>query len=118
MAGRWMTAIGEDVPPARAALATELRGMLGGVRLADLARRMGKSSSTASRFLSGRRMPEWDDVEAITRVCGGDPARAKELWQAANDERLGERSPHLACRVDELERKVEELTGRIEQLER
>lgn len=118
MAGRPMKAIGDDVPPATAAFAQHLRHILNGIPMQDIAWHCKKSRSTISRILSGHTVPEENDVEIMARVCGASVAPIKELWQAAVDESDRIRSPHLMCRVADLERIVTDLTERIERLER
>lgn len=67
-------------------LAGRLRAVheLSGRSLRTLARDAGISSSSLSRYLSGRTVPPWSAVVALCRVVGRDPRPLRRTWTAAS----------------------------------
>ncbi|SHN47227.1 ATP-binding protein [Cryptosporangium aurantiacum] len=57
---------------------------LSGLSLRALARDSGLSSSSLSRYLTGRLVPPWDAVVALCRVVGRDPRPLRAVWAEAN----------------------------------
>ncbi|MEU8613169.1 helix-turn-helix transcriptional regulator, partial [Actinoplanes sp. NPDC048791] len=56
---------------------------LSGLSLRALAARSGLSSSSLSRYLTGRLVPPWDTVVALCRVVGRDPRPLRAVWAEA-----------------------------------
>jgi len=56
---------------------------LSGHSLRVLARESGLSSSSLSRYLTGRLVPPWDAVVALCRVVGRDPRPLRAVWSEA-----------------------------------
>jgi transcriptional regulator with XRE-family HTH domain len=57
---------------------------LSGLSLRALARESGLSSSSLSRYLTGRLVPPWDAVVALCRAVGRDPRPLRPLWVEAD----------------------------------
>ncbi|MHA6758808.1 helix-turn-helix domain-containing protein [Streptacidiphilus sp. PAMC 29251] len=74
--------VGDD-PSGR--LAAELRGLQAssGRSLRELEADTHASSSSLSRYLTGRSLPPWPVVEALARLADRDPALLRPLWEAA-----------------------------------
>ncbi|MGW2381026.1 helix-turn-helix domain-containing protein [Streptomyces sp. NPDC001658] len=70
----------QDELAARLRLLQELSGL--GVRA--LARDAGLSSSSLSRYLSGRTVPPWPAVIALCRLVTRDPRPLRPLWERAS----------------------------------
>lgn len=76
----------DNLPPARAALAAELRlGRDGsGQSLAELARSAYSSKASVSRWLNGQSLPDEEQARRWARACGtGEDAMARFLAAAA-----------------------------------
>ena len=58
---------------------------LSGHSLRALARESGLSSSSLSRYLTGRLVPPWEAVVALCRVVGRDPRPLRAVWAEAAD---------------------------------
>ncbi|MET8908903.1 tetratricopeptide repeat protein [Micromonospora sp. NPDC004551] len=56
---------------------------LSGLSLRALARQAGLSSSSLSRYLTGRLVPPWEAVVALCRVVGRDPRPLRAAWAEA-----------------------------------
>jgi tetratricopeptide (TPR) repeat protein/transcriptional regulator with XRE-family HTH domain len=56
---------------------------LSGLSLRALAGRSGLSSSSLSRYLTGRLVPPWETVVALCRVVGRDPRPLRAVWAEA-----------------------------------
>ncbi|WP_214401284.1 ATP-binding protein [Pseudonocardia lacus] len=56
---------------------------LSGSSLRTLAREAGLSSSSLSRYLTGRLVPPWEAVVALCRVVGRDPRPLRVMWAEA-----------------------------------
>ena len=56
---------------------------LSGLSLRALATEAGLSSSSLSRYLTGRLVPPWDAVVALCRVVGRDPRPLRPIWAEA-----------------------------------
>jgi tetratricopeptide (TPR) repeat protein/transcriptional regulator with XRE-family HTH domain len=56
---------------------------LSGVSLRALAGQAGLSSSSLSRYLTGRLIPPWEAVVALCRAVGRDPRPLRPLWAEA-----------------------------------
>ncbi|SMC47062.1 Tetratricopeptide (TPR) repeat [Kibdelosporangium aridum] len=56
---------------------------LSGLSLRSLARDAGLSSSSLSRYLTGRLVPPWDAVVALCRVVRRDPRPLRPIWAEA-----------------------------------
>ncbi|MEU7936196.1 ATP-binding protein [Microbispora bryophytorum] len=56
---------------------------LSGLSLRALARQTGLSSSSLSRYLTGRLVPPWEAVVALCRAVGRDPRPLRALWAEA-----------------------------------
>jgi hypothetical protein len=106
--------IDEDIPPEAAELAQALRGLFAGlgISMRRYAVRRSYDSATVSRYLSGRRLPEWEFVlnllHDVGEVRGSAPteetvAMLRRLHTAALQ---AGKSPVL--RVQLLERKLAE----------
>ncbi|MER7249473.1 helix-turn-helix domain-containing protein [Kribbella sp. NPDC000426] len=69
----------------------ELAGQLSQLRdltgrsLRDLARDIGASSSSLSRYFSGQAVPPWPTVVALCKAAGRDPRPLREPWERAKD---------------------------------
>nr|WP_296064197.1 tetratricopeptide repeat protein [uncultured Actinoplanes sp.] len=57
---------------------------LSGLSLRALAHESGVSSSSLSRYLTGRLVPPWDAVVALCRAVGRDPRPLRALWAEAD----------------------------------
>ena len=57
---------------------------LSGLSLRALAAKAGLSSSSLSRYLTGRLVPPWEAVVALCRVVGRDPRPLRAMWAEAN----------------------------------
>ncbi|WP_231933433.1 ATP-binding protein [Micromonospora coxensis] len=57
---------------------------LSGLSLRALARQAGLSSSSLSRYLTGRLVPPWDAVVALCRAVGRDPRPLRAVWAEAS----------------------------------
>jgi tetratricopeptide (TPR) repeat protein/transcriptional regulator with XRE-family HTH domain len=55
-----------------------------GLSLRALATRAGLSSSSLSRYLTGRLVPPWDAVVALCRAVGRDPRPLRPIWAEAD----------------------------------
>jgi tetratricopeptide (TPR) repeat protein/transcriptional regulator with XRE-family HTH domain len=56
---------------------------LSGLSLRALAQQAGLSSSSLSRYLTGRLVPPWDAVVALCRVVSRDPRPLRAVWAEA-----------------------------------
>ncbi|HEX6353082.1 ATP-binding protein [Actinophytocola sp.] len=56
---------------------------LSGLSLRALATKAGLSSSSLSRYLTGRLVPPWEAVVALCRVVGRDPRPLRAMWTEA-----------------------------------
>lgn len=56
---------------------------LSGLSLRALAGRAGLSSSSLSRYLTGRLVPPWEAVVALCRAVGRDPRPLRAVWAEA-----------------------------------
>ena len=56
---------------------------LSGLSLRALAVQAGLSSSSLSRYLTGRLVPPWEAVVALCRVVGRDPRPLRAVWTEA-----------------------------------
>ncbi|MFC4949220.1 ATP-binding protein [Pseudonocardia sp. GCM10023141] len=56
---------------------------LSGLSLRALAQQAGLSSSSLSRYLTGRLVPPWEAVVALCRVVGRDPRPLRPMWTEA-----------------------------------
>jgi tetratricopeptide (TPR) repeat protein/transcriptional regulator with XRE-family HTH domain len=56
---------------------------LSGLSLRALARESSLSSSSLSRYLTGRLVPPWEAVVALCRVVGRDPRPLRAMWSEA-----------------------------------
>jgi tetratricopeptide (TPR) repeat protein/transcriptional regulator with XRE-family HTH domain len=56
---------------------------LSGLSLRALARQTDLSSSSLSRYLTGRLVPPWDAVVALCRAVGRDPRPLRPVWAEA-----------------------------------
>jgi transcriptional regulator with XRE-family HTH domain len=76
-----------DLPPARAALAGELRigREKAHLTLRDLAEKVYASRASISRWLSGRALPTGKQARMWADLCGTDPQTMEERWRAAVD---------------------------------
>ncbi|MFJ6700606.1 ATP-binding protein [Streptomyces sp. NPDC091272] len=99
----------------RLRLIQELSGL--GVRA--LARETGLSSSSLSRYLTGRSVPPWPAVVALCRLVKRDPRPLRPLWertsQAPPAPPVSSRQGRPAPRND-LPRDAPDFTGREEEL--
>ncbi|WP_239134282.1 ATP-binding protein [Rugosimonospora africana] len=57
---------------------------LSGLSLRALAREAGLSSSSLSRYLTGRLVPPWEAVVALCRAVGRDPRPLRAVWAEAD----------------------------------
>lgn len=57
---------------------------LSGLSLRALAAQAGLSSSSLSRYLTGRLVPPWEAVVALCRVVGRDPRPLRAVWAEAS----------------------------------
>ncbi|MEV0643672.1 tetratricopeptide repeat protein [Phytomonospora sp. NPDC050363] len=57
---------------------------LSGLSLRALARQTGLSSSSLSRYLTGRLVPTWEAVTALCKAVGRDPRPLRPLWAEAS----------------------------------
>jgi tetratricopeptide (TPR) repeat protein/transcriptional regulator with XRE-family HTH domain len=57
---------------------------LSGLSLRALAREAGLSSSSLSRYLTGRLVPPWEAVVALCRAVGRDPRPLRAVWLEAD----------------------------------
>ena len=57
---------------------------LSGLSLRALAKEAGLSSSSLSRYLTGRLVPPWEAVVALCRVVRRDPRPLRPIWAEAN----------------------------------
>ncbi|BEL01985.1 hypothetical protein Q0Z83_001760 [Actinoplanes sichuanensis] len=55
-----------------------------GLSLRALATKAGLSSSSLSRYLTGRLVPPWDAVVALCRAVGRDPRPLRPIWAEAD----------------------------------
>ncbi|MFC1420988.1 ATP-binding protein [Streptacidiphilus cavernicola] len=101
--------VGDD-PSAQ--LAAELRATqaASGRSLRELEGDTHSSSSSLSRYLTGRSLPPWTVVEALCTLADHDAARLRPLWEAA---RKG-RSPVASARND-LPRDTLRFVGRADE---
>ncbi|WP_030062463.1 helix-turn-helix domain-containing protein [Streptomyces novaecaesareae] len=76
----------EATEPALGRLAAWLREQREqtGLTYRQLADRTNYHATTLQRAASGRSVPSWKVVEAVTRECGGDLKTARRKWSQAN----------------------------------
>ncbi len=76
----------EATEPALGRLAAWLREQREqtGMTYRQLAARTNYHATTLQRAASGRSVPSWKVVEAVTRECGGDLKTARRKWSQAN----------------------------------
>jgi tetratricopeptide (TPR) repeat protein/transcriptional regulator with XRE-family HTH domain len=94
-------------------LVAQLTGIkeLSGLSLRALARESGLSSSSLSRYLTGRLLPPWEAVAALCKVVRRDPRPLRPLWTEAT--RLG---PTPTPRRNDLPADLPDFTGRDQEL--
>ncbi|WP_323746092.1 ATP-binding protein [Catenulispora pinisilvae] len=111
-ASRWVPS-GED-PAAR--LAAELRSMQTASQrtLRELERPLHTSSSSLSRYLTGRSLPPWPVAEALCHLVGRDPEPVRHLWEAA---RNGPGSVTAPTARNDLPRDTLDFVGRTREAE-
>ncbi|MFI5889939.1 ATP-binding protein [Actinoplanes sp. NPDC051513] len=80
---------------------------LSGLSLRSLARASGLSSSSLSRYLTGRLVPPWEAVVALCRAVKKDPRPLRAIWAAAS-----EAGPAPAPRRNDLPGDLFDFTGR------
>ncbi|MFC7272900.1 ATP-binding protein [Paractinoplanes rhizophilus] len=80
---------------------------LSGLSLRSLARESGLSSSSLSRYLTGRLVPPWEAVVALCRAVQKDPRPLRAIWAAAS-----EAGPAPAPRRNDLPGDLFDFTGR------
>ncbi|WP_433363168.1 ATP-binding protein [Actinoplanes sp. CA-142083] len=80
---------------------------LSGLSLRSLARESGLSSSSLSRYLTGRLIPPWEAVVALCRAVKKDPRPLRAIWAAAS-----EAGPAPAPRRNDLPGDLFDFTGR------
>ncbi|WP_246606876.1 ATP-binding protein [Paractinoplanes toevensis] len=97
-------------PPER--LVAQLAGIkeLSGLSLRALAREAGLSSSSLSRYLTGRLVPPWEAVVALCRVVRRDPRPLRAIWTEAT-----QAGPAPAPRRNDLPADLFDFTGREEE---
>src|SRR3954469_20351195 len=66
---------------------------LSGLSLRALARQSGLSSSSLSRYLTGRLVPPWEAVVALCRAGGRDPRPLRAGWGVGARGGAGGRPP-------------------------
>ncbi|WP_034593664.1 ATP-binding protein [Hamadaea tsunoensis] len=86
---------------------------LSGLSLRALAQKAGLSSSSLSRYLTGRLVPPWDAVVALCRVVGRDPRPLRPLWAEAS-----QTAPAPAPRRNDLPADVADFTAREREIAR
>jgi tetratricopeptide (TPR) repeat protein/transcriptional regulator with XRE-family HTH domain len=84
-----------------------------GLSLRALATRAGLSSSSLSRYLTGRLVPPWDAVVALCRAVGRDPRPLRPIWAEAD--RAGAAPPP---RRNDLPADLFDFTGRETEIAR
>ncbi|MEQ4305614.1 tetratricopeptide repeat protein [Plantactinospora sp. B6F1] len=80
---------------------------LSGLSLRALARQTGLSSSSLSRYLTGRLVPPWEAVVALCRAVGRDPRPLRPVWVEAT-----KAGPAPAPRRNDLPADLFDFTGR------
>ncbi|SCE72277.1 Tetratricopeptide repeat-containing protein [Micromonospora coriariae] len=80
---------------------------LSGLSLRALARESGLSSSSLSRYLTGRLVPPWDAVVALCRAVGRDPRPLRAVWAEA-----AQAGPAPVPRRNDLPADLFDFTGR------
>ena len=108
----WATGRGDTVlrmsgPPERLVAQLAQIKELSGLSLRSLAREAGLSSSSLSRYLTGRLVPPWEAVVALCRAVGRDPRPLRAIWAEAA--RAG---PAPAPRRNDLPADLVDFTGR------
>jgi tetratricopeptide (TPR) repeat protein/transcriptional regulator with XRE-family HTH domain len=90
-------------------LVAQLAGIkeLSGLSLRALARQSGLSSSSLSRYLTGRLVPPWEAVVALCRAVGRDPRPLRPVWAEA-----AKAGPAPVPRRNDLPADVFDFTGR------
>lgn len=100
----------------------ELAGQLAQLRdltgrsLRELARDVGASSSSLSRYFSGQAVPPWPTVVALCKAAGRDPRPLREVWERAKDAPQTS-APAAAPVRNELPHDVTAFTGRRAELD-
>ncbi|MEV4655936.1 helix-turn-helix domain-containing protein [Micromonospora sp. NPDC049301] len=84
---------------------------LSGLSLRALARESGLSSSSLSRYLTGRLVPPWEAVVALCRAVGRDPRPLRAVWAEA-----AQAGPAPAPRRNDLPADLFDFTGREAEL--
>ncbi|MEU4157761.1 helix-turn-helix domain-containing protein [Actinoplanes sp. NPDC026670] len=84
-----------------------------GLSLRALATKAGLSSSSLSRYLTGRLVPPWDAVVALCRAVGRDPRPLRPIWAEA--EKAGAAPPP---RRNDLPADLFDFTGRESEIAR
>ncbi|MYS86174.1 ATP-binding protein [Embleya scabrispora] len=72
-------------PPDELAARLRLLQELSGLGVRALARDTGLSSSSLSRYLSGRTVPPWPAVIALCRLVKRDPRPLRPLWERSSN---------------------------------
>ncbi|MCU7730648.1 NB-ARC domain-containing protein [Actinoplanes sp. KI2] len=80
---------------------------LSGLSLRSLARDAGLSSSSLSRYLTGRLVPPWEAVVALCRVVRRDPRPLRAVWAEA-----AQAGPAAPPRRNDLPADLFDFTGR------
>lgn len=80
---------------------------LSGLSLRALAREAGLSSSSLSRYMTGRLVPPWEAVVALCRAVGRDPRPLRAVWAEAT-----KAGPAPAPRRNDLPADLFDFTGR------
>ncbi|MFF5288884.1 ATP-binding protein [Paractinoplanes globisporus] len=80
---------------------------LSGLSLRSLAREAGLSSSSLSRYLTGRLVPPWEAVVALCRAVRRDPRPLRAVWAEA-----AQAGPAAAPRRNDLPADLFDFTGR------
>ncbi|MGW3807786.1 ATP-binding protein [Micromonospora sp. NPDC005113] len=80
---------------------------LSGLSLRALARESGLSSSSLSRYLTGRLVPPWDAVVTLCRAVGRDPRPLRAVWAEA-----AQAGPAPVPRRNDLPADLFDFTGR------
>src|SRR3954466_11950271 len=86
---------------------------LSGLSLRSLARESGLSSSSLSRYLTGRLVPPWEAVVALCRAVKRDPRPLRAGWTAP-----AEGGPPAVPRRNDLPADLFDFTGREAELAR
>ena len=100
-------------PPERLVAQLAQIKQLSGLSLRSLAREAGLSSSSLSRYLTGRLVPPWEAVVALCRVVRRDPRPLRAVWAEA-----AQAGPAAAPRRNDLPADLFDFTGREQECAR